>query len=156
MNRSWNDLIQKNCCWVLFKKSQKKLCVFVLHHRVTLVCFLKCLRGCQNVFSEPPKGTEEWLAKHTASRASLTFPQMLFCLCFPCLPFCPSPTIFHLLWEDQFCFQKNFYSGLLFHSDTVQLSPLSVWLGVITWSLLFDLAPFNSEFPFYLPCNLTR
>lgn len=24
---------------------------FALHHRVTLVCYLKCLRGCQNVFS---------------------------------------------------------------------------------------------------------
>lgn len=56
-------------CWLLFTNSNK-LFVFVLHHQVTLVGFLKCLRGCQNVFSKALGGIEEWLAQHTASWGS--------------------------------------------------------------------------------------
>lgn len=83
-----------------FTNSSKPL-TFVPQQRVTFVCFLKCLWGCQNVFSNPPGGIEEWLAQHTVSRGSWTFPQMLFCpgsppphpLLFLCFPDPPSGSV---------------------------------------------------------------
>lgn len=89
------------------------LFVFVLHHQVTLVRFLKCLRGCQNVFSKPLGGIDEWLAQHTASWGSRAehFPKCCSAPGSLISLFCPPPTIFLTLREDHFCFEKNSYLG---------------------------------------------
>lgn len=108
---------------------------------VTFVCFLKCLRGCQDVCSDTPGGIEEWLLQRTASRGSRAFCQMFWPRLSP--TFCPFPTKSWLLGESRFCFIK----GLL-HCAADPFSLLCIQRGAITQSLLFDLAAFKSELPF--------
>lgn len=134
--RFLSSSVQKHCVGLSLQNTPKtRHTLFVLHHQVTLVCYLKCLRGCQNVFSKALGG--DW---GTISTAHCNLGRLNI---WPDL--CSARFVFVLLLPMMsFVFKGAFIEGL-FNSREVPLSSPSIRRAAIARFLLFDLASFQSE-----------
>lgn len=137
--------------WFFFPPNTQKtwLFQFALHHLVTLVCYLKCLRGCQNVFSKALGGDWGMISTaHTATWGSTTLVKLVLSLLFMFLAslYLRALDWNHYVFFSQVQFQQSFIFFTFHPTRCDNASPL-VWLGFLSVGC--------RSFPLYLPCNRT-